>query len=148
MGWGSCWGSQLTGHLPWPPEPGYYRDGEFGIRIEDVALVVEAQTKVAQWGWAGEGGTAPGGLHQVRGGGRHAPPVGLGAPNASSLRQHQTGEKPFLTFEVVSLVPYDRNLIDLSLLSLEQVWGARGRGAELGCGAGVRGEQRGLRKWT
>ncbi|NXH23010.1 XPP2 aminopeptidase, partial [Bucco capensis] len=56
-------------------EPGYYRDGEFGIRIEDVALVVEAQTK----------------------------------------------EKPFLTFEVVSLVPYDRNLIDLSLLSPEQI---------------------------
>ncbi|NXX13811.1 XPP2 aminopeptidase, partial [Podargus strigoides] len=55
-------------------EPGYYRDGEFGIRIEDVALVVEAQTK-----------------------------------------------EPFLTFEVVSLVPYDRNLIDLSLLSPEQI---------------------------
>ncbi|NXP16283.1 XPP2 aminopeptidase, partial [Scytalopus superciliaris] len=55
-------------------EPGYYRDGEFGIRIEDVALVVEAQTK-----------------------------------------------KPFLTFEVVSLVPYDRNLIDLSLLSPAQI---------------------------
>uniref|UniRef100_A0A8C6JYP8 Xaa-Pro aminopeptidase 2 n=1 Tax=Melopsittacus undulatus TaxID=13146 RepID=A0A8C6JYP8_MELUD len=58
----------------WPPEPGYYQDGEFGIRIEDVALVVEAQT-----------------------------------------------EKPFLTFEVVSLVPYDRNLIDISLLSPEQI---------------------------
>uniref|UniRef100_A0A8C5NQT5 Xaa-Pro aminopeptidase 2 n=1 Tax=Junco hyemalis TaxID=40217 RepID=A0A8C5NQT5_JUNHY len=55
-------------------EPGYYQDGDFGIRIEDVALVVEAQT-----------------------------------------------EKPFLTFEVVSLVPYDRNLIDLSLLSPEQI---------------------------
>lgn len=40
-----------------------------------------------------------------------------------SLRQHQSGEKPFLTFEVVSLVPYDRNLIDLSLLSPEQVQG-------------------------
>ncbi|NXU69318.1 XPP2 aminopeptidase, partial [Horornis vulcanius] len=56
-------------------EPGYYQDGEFGIRIEDVALVVEAQTE----------------------------------------------EKPFLTFEVVSLVPYDRKLIDLSLLSPEQI---------------------------
>ncbi|NWS15542.1 XPP2 aminopeptidase, partial [Pachyramphus minor] len=56
-------------------EPGYYRDGEFGIRIEDIALVVEAQTK----------------------------------------------EKPFLTFEVISLVPYDRNLIDLSLMSPEQI---------------------------
>ncbi|XP_033920219.1 xaa-Pro aminopeptidase 2 isoform X1 [Melopsittacus undulatus] len=60
-------------------EPGYYQDGEFGIRIEDVALVVEAQT------------------------------------------EHQSGEKPFLTFEVVSLVPYDRNLIDISLLSPEQI---------------------------
>ncbi|XP_014746511.1 PREDICTED: xaa-Pro aminopeptidase 2 [Sturnus vulgaris] len=59
-------------------EPGYYRDGEFGIRIEDIALVVEAQT------------------------------------------EHQS-EETFLTFEVVSLVPYDRNLIDLSLLSPEQI---------------------------
>lgn len=57
-------------------EPGYYRDGEFGIRIEDVALVVEAKTKY------------PGN---------------------------------YLTFEVVSLVPYDRNLIDVSLLSPEQL---------------------------
>ncbi|XP_015715541.2 xaa-Pro aminopeptidase 2 [Coturnix japonica] len=60
-------------------EPGYYRDGEFGIRIEDVVLVVEAQTK------------------------------------------HPTSEKPFLTFEAVSLVPYDRNLIDVSLLSQEHI---------------------------
>lgn len=28
------------------PEPGYYQDEEFGIRLEDVALVVEAKTKV------------------------------------------------------------------------------------------------------
>uniref|UniRef100_A0A452HBZ0 Xaa-Pro aminopeptidase 2 n=1 Tax=Gopherus agassizii TaxID=38772 RepID=A0A452HBZ0_9SAUR len=53
-------------------EPGYYQEGEFGIRIEDVALVVEAQTKA------------------------------------------------YLTFEVVSLVPYDRNLIDISFLSEDQ----------------------------
>uniref|UniRef100_A0A8C3V9G1 X-prolyl aminopeptidase 2 n=1 Tax=Catharus ustulatus TaxID=91951 RepID=A0A8C3V9G1_CATUS len=68
---------EWTGGSPgysWPSEPGYYRDGEFGIRIEDVALVVEAQT-----------------------------------------------EETFLTFEVVSLVPYDRKLIDLSLLSPEQI---------------------------
>uniref|UniRef100_A0A8C3VTN3 Xaa-Pro aminopeptidase 2 n=1 Tax=Catagonus wagneri TaxID=51154 RepID=A0A8C3VTN3_9CETA len=57
-------------------EPGYYQDGEFGIRLEDVALVVEAKTKY------------PG---------------------------------SYLTFEVVSLVPYDRNLIDVSLLSPEQL---------------------------
>ncbi|XP_014648289.1 PREDICTED: xaa-Pro aminopeptidase 2 [Ceratotherium simum simum] len=57
-------------------EPGYYQDGEFGIRIEDIALVVEAETKY------------PG---------------------------------TYLTFEVVSFVPYDRNLIDVSLLSPEQL---------------------------
>ncbi|XP_006862897.1 PREDICTED: xaa-Pro aminopeptidase 2 [Chrysochloris asiatica] len=57
-------------------EPGYYQDGEFGIRLEDVALVVEAKTKY------------PG---------------------------------TYLTFEVVSLVPYDRNLINVSLLSPEQL---------------------------
>uniref|UniRef100_A0A8I4A3A0 Xaa-Pro aminopeptidase n=1 Tax=Callithrix jacchus TaxID=9483 RepID=A0A8I4A3A0_CALJA len=57
-------------------EPGYYKDGEFGIRLEDVALVVEAKTKY------------PG---------------------------------SYLTFEVVSFVPYDRNLIDVSLLSSEHL---------------------------
>ncbi|XP_042538331.1 xaa-Pro aminopeptidase 2 [Dipodomys spectabilis] len=57
-------------------EPGYYQDGEFGIRLEDVALVVEAKTKY------------PG---------------------------------SYLTFEVVSFVPYDRNLIDVSLLSPDQL---------------------------
>ncbi|XP_008053545.1 xaa-Pro aminopeptidase 2 [Carlito syrichta] len=57
-------------------EPGYYEDGEFGIRLEDVALVVDAKTKY------------PGN---------------------------------YLTFEVVSLVPYDRNLIDVNLLSPEQL---------------------------
>uniref|UniRef100_A0A8C8RKF1 Xaa-Pro aminopeptidase 2 n=1 Tax=Pelusios castaneus TaxID=367368 RepID=A0A8C8RKF1_9SAUR len=60
-------------------EPGYYWDGEFGIRIEDVALVVEAQTK------------------------------------------YSAGEQAYLTFEVVSLVPYDRNLIDISFMSEEQI---------------------------
>ena len=57
-------------------EPGYYHDGEFGIRLEDVALVVEAKTKY------------PG---------------------------------DYLTFELVSFVPYDRNLIDVRLLSPEQL---------------------------
>ncbi|XP_037367864.1 xaa-Pro aminopeptidase 2 [Talpa occidentalis] len=57
-------------------EPGYYQDGEFGIRLEDVVLVVEAKTKY------------PGN---------------------------------YLTFEMVSLVPYDRNLIEVSLLSPEQL---------------------------
>ncbi|KAI1898111.1 hypothetical protein AGOR_G00068980 [Albula goreensis] len=57
-------------------EPGYYKENEFGIRIEDVAVVVPAATK------------------------------------------HTVG---YLTFETVSLVPYDRKLIDISIMSPEQL---------------------------
>ncbi|XP_053329883.1 xaa-Pro aminopeptidase 2 [Spea bombifrons] len=60
-------------------EPGYYHDGHFGIRIEDIALVVEAQTK------------------------------------------HTFGGEKYLTFETVSLVPYDRNLIDTSIMTEPQI---------------------------
>ncbi|KAK6473674.1 xaa-Pro aminopeptidase 2 [Huso huso] len=58
-------------------EPGYYQENDFGIRIEDVAVVVKADTKF---------------------GGKH-----------------------YLTFETVSLVPYDRTLINTALMSREQI---------------------------
>lgn len=57
-------------------EPGYYKDNDFGIRIEDIAVIVPAQTKYGH---------------------------------------------NYLTFDTVSLVPYDRKLIDTSLLSSEQL---------------------------
>uniref|UniRef100_A0A4W6FVS9 X-prolyl aminopeptidase (aminopeptidase P) 2, membrane-bound n=1 Tax=Lates calcarifer TaxID=8187 RepID=A0A4W6FVS9_LATCA len=57
-------------------EPGYYKENDFGIRIEDIAVIVPIQTKYGH---------------------------------------------NFLTFDTVSLVPYDRKLIDTSLLSSEQV---------------------------
>ncbi|MCJ8734024.1 hypothetical protein PDJAM_G00230660 [Pangasius djambal] len=57
-------------------EPGYYRVNEFGIRIEDVAVIVPAKTMYGN---------------------------------------------NYLTFDTVSLVPYDRKLIDTSLLSPEQL---------------------------
>ncbi|XP_039872581.1 xaa-Pro aminopeptidase 2 [Simochromis diagramma] len=57
-------------------EPGYYKENDFGIRIEDVAVVVPVQTKYGN---------------------------------------------NYLTFDTVSLVPYDRKLIDMSLLSSEQL---------------------------
>lgn len=57
-------------------EPGYYKDNDFGIRIEDIAVIVPAPTKYGN---------------------------------------------NFLTFDTVSLVPYDRKLIDTSLLSSEQL---------------------------
>uniref|UniRef100_A0A8C7ZTB1 X-prolyl aminopeptidase (aminopeptidase P) 2, membrane-bound n=1 Tax=Oryzias sinensis TaxID=183150 RepID=A0A8C7ZTB1_9TELE len=57
-------------------EPGYYKENDFGIRIEDIAVTVPAQTKYGN---------------------------------------------NYLTFDTVSLVPYDRKLIDIALLSSEQV---------------------------
>uniref|UniRef100_A0A8C1KIL8 X-prolyl aminopeptidase (aminopeptidase P) 2, membrane-bound n=1 Tax=Cyprinus carpio TaxID=7962 RepID=A0A8C1KIL8_CYPCA len=58
-------------------EPGYYKENDFGIRIEDIAVTVPAITKYGN---------------------------------------------NYLTFETVSLVPYDRKLINTSLLSPEQVF--------------------------
>ncbi|KAF2231895.1 putative Xaa-pro aminopeptidase P [Viridothelium virens] len=55
-------------------EPGYYEDGNFGIRIENVVMVKETQT------------------------------------------EHKFGDKPFLGFEHVTMVPMCRKLIDESLL--------------------------------
>nr|XP_020501092.1 xaa-Pro aminopeptidase 2 [Labrus bergylta] len=57
-------------------EPGYYKENDFGIRIEDVVVVVPVQTKYGH---------------------------------------------NYMTFDTVSLVPYDRKLIDTSLLSSEQL---------------------------
>ncbi|XP_068596453.1 xaa-Pro aminopeptidase 2 [Brachionichthys hirsutus] len=57
-------------------EPGYYKENDFGIRIEDVVVIVPAYTKYGS---------------------------------------------NYLTFDTVSLVPYDRKLIDISLLSSEQL---------------------------
>lgn len=56
-------------------EPGYYEDGKFGIRIENVIMAREAQTT------------------------------------------HRFGDKPYLGFEHVTMVPMCRKLIDVALLS-------------------------------
>lgn len=62
-------------------EPGYYEDGEFGIRIENMVMVREVPTK------------------------------------------HVFGDKPFLGFEHVTMVPYCRKLTDTSLLTkTEKDW--------------------------
>ncbi|KAK8221205.1 putative Xaa-Pro aminopeptidase P [Phyllosticta capitalensis] len=59
-------------------EPGYYEDGNFGIRIENVVVVREAQTA------------------------------------------HRFGEKPYLGFEHVTLVPMCRSLVDVDLLTTDE----------------------------
>jgi len=63
------------------PEPGYYKDGEYGIRIENIVIVKEVETP------------------------------------------HQFGDRPYYGFEHVTMVPMDRRLIDVSLLSdKEKEW--------------------------
>ena len=59
-------------------EPGYYEDGAFGIRIENMVMVREVET------------------------------------------EHMFGDKAYLGFEHVTMVPYCRNLIDETLLSAEE----------------------------
>ncbi|KAL6894922.1 X-prolyl aminopeptidase [Trichoderma evansii] len=62
-------------------EPGYYEDGNFGIRIENIVMVKEVETK------------------------------------------HAFGDKPFLGFEHVTMVPYCRSLINESMLTEdEKAW--------------------------
>jgi Xaa-Pro aminopeptidase len=62
-------------------EPGYYEDGSFGIRTENIVIVREVETN------------------------------------------HKFGEKPYLGFEHVTMVPYCRRLIDETLLtSKEKSW--------------------------
>ncbi|KAI1115041.1 aminopeptidase-like protein [Nemania sp. NC0429] len=62
-------------------EPGFYEDGSFGIRIENIIMVKEVQTK------------------------------------------HKFGDKPYLGFEHVTMVPYCRKLIDPNLLTAaEKQW--------------------------
>ncbi|KAF4972622.1 hypothetical protein FZEAL_9565 [Fusarium zealandicum] len=59
-------------------EPGYYEDGKYGIRIENIVIVKEVKAK------------------------------------------HSFGDKPFLGFEHVTMVPYCRNLIDAKLLTSDE----------------------------
>ena len=60
-------------------EPGYYEDGAYGIRIENLAIVREVATK------------------------------------------YQFGDKPYLGFEHVTMVPYCRSLIDTALLTADEI---------------------------
>ena len=62
-------------------EPGYYEDGSFGIRTENIVMVKEVTTK------------------------------------------YKFGDKPYLGFEHVTMVPYCRKLIDENLLTKrEKQW--------------------------
>ncbi|CAJ1929997.1 unnamed protein product [Sphenostylis stenocarpa] len=60
-------------------EPGYYEDGEFGIRLENVLIVKDADTKF------------------------------------------NFGDKGYLSFEHITWAPYQTKLIDLNLLSADEI---------------------------
>ena len=59
-------------------EPGFYEDGNFGVRIENIMMCKEVKT------------------------------------------EKQFGDKPFLGFENVTMVPYCQNMIDKDLLTSEE----------------------------
>ena len=90
--------AKTGGHTPLQPgmilsnEPGYYREGHYGIRIENLLCV-------------------------------RGPDDGLGAraeQMPGSMTSGATDERVMLSFEVLTLVPMDRRLIDLSLLNSEE----------------------------
>jgi len=60
-------------------EPGYYEDGQFGCRIENVYVVVKAST------------------------------------------EHRFKELKFLTFEPLTLVPIQREMIDVKMLTPKEI---------------------------
>lgn len=70
-------------------EPGYYEDGNFGIRIENMMMVREVHT------------------------------------------EHCFGGRLFLGFERVTMVPYCRRLIDVSLLSKDELAWLNSSNAEI-----------------
>jgi Xaa-Pro aminopeptidase len=70
-------------------EPGYYVEDSYGIRIENIIVVKEVDTK------------------------------------------YTFGDKPFLGFEHVTMVPYCQNLIDTSLLTEEEKTWINGYHAEI-----------------
>ncbi len=98
-------------------EPGYYKAGEYGIRIENLVLVVEAEpaysnplpNPLPQ----GEGTTSPPSLRE----GNY-----LLSP---SLREGVGGgsKNQFLRFETLTKAPFDENLIEWELLTAaEKQW--------------------------
>jgi Xaa-Pro aminopeptidase len=76
-------------------EPGYYKAGAFGIRIENLVAVREASKN---------------------GGGANAAGLGSGAAAPVSA-----DGQPMLEFETITLVPIDRQLIDPALLTAEEI---------------------------
>ena len=68
-------------------EPGIYREGEYGIRIENLVMVRS---------WDDN-------------------------PNGAALAAEGAAGEPFYSFETLTLCPYERNLIDISLLDEQEI---------------------------
>ena len=123
----------LSLHSQVTDEPGYYEDGAFGIRIENVLVVVEAETEVRQDGEERTKGGGGAGHRWLLSPGYsrldHHPisPVTCTRTHTRTHahnqfnRQHTFGGAPFLTFEPITLCPLARNLIDTALLTHDEL---------------------------
>ncbi len=90
------WNSDLK--INFKPEPGYYEDGNFGIRIESLAPFPSFPSPSPQFS-------------QLT---RHPTDVIMALEVHTN---HHFGEKPYLGFEHVTMVPLCRKLLDESLLT-------------------------------
>ena len=88
-------------------EPGYYKAGSYGIRIENLVCVR----------WAEELGAEELGAEELG-------PKKLGAKKLGAKKSGSTAsERPMLGFETLTLAPIDRDLIDFTLLTeAERAW--------------------------
>jgi Xaa-Pro aminopeptidase len=94
-------------------EPGYYKTGEYGIRIENLVLVVEA----AAGSPAGARGEDS---HAGSPAGTRGENTGAGPAGARGENTRGNGERPLLGFETLTLAPIDTRLVDLEMLTPEE----------------------------
>ncbi len=85
-------------------EPGYYKTGEYGIRIENLITVVEKFPSPSPTG---------------RGRGEGSFLSNVSSPHPNLLPEGE-GTKKFLGFETLTCAPIDINLVDVSLLTADE----------------------------
>lgn len=101
-------------------EPGYYEDGKFGVRIENLVLVVKAKTKVMVDGQQLDSSIVKcsSSLIQVI---YNLKQYKYALLISVLFFQHNFRNKGFLTFEPLTLVPMQMKMIDPSLLTEKEV---------------------------
>lgn len=89
-------------------EPGFYKTGDYGIRIENLVITVEIDTPKARNPGAGNPGAGNPGAKN---------------PGAQETGEKALGEKPLYGFETITFAPIDLNLVLPDLLTeAEKAW--------------------------